>query len=45
MDISYNNKIATIFYYIEKGKYYIEQPYQGIYVTDVDIDVFIKGVE
>lgn len=44
VDISYNNKIATIFYYIEKGKYYIEQPYQGIYVTDVDIDVFIKGV-
>lgn len=45
VDISYNNKITTIFYYTEKGKYYIEQPYQGIYVTDVDIDVFIKGVE
>ena len=45
VDISYNNKIATIFYYTEKGKHYIEQPYQGIYVTDVDIDVFIKGIE
>ena len=45
VDISYNNKIATIYYYIEKGKYYIEQPYQGIYVTDDDIDVFIKGIE
>ena len=45
VDISYNNKISTIFYYTEKGKHYIEQPYQGIYVTDVDIDVFIKGIE
>ena len=45
VDISYNNKISTIFYYSEKEKHYIEQPYQGIYVTDVDIDVFIKGIE
>ena len=45
VDISYNNKISTIFYYTEKGNHYIEQPYQGIYVTDVDIDVFIKGIE
>lgn len=45
VNISYDNKIATVFYYTEKGNYYIEQPYQGIYVTDVDIDVFIKGVE
>ena len=39
------NLKTAIFYYTEKGKHYIEQPYQGIYVTDVDIDVFIKGIE
>ena len=45
MDLSYDNKIATIFYYTEKGKYYIEQPYQGIYVKDVDFEAFLKGVD
>ena len=45
VDISYDNKKTTIFYYTEKGKYYIEQPYQGIYVTDVDVEAFLKGVE
>lgn len=45
VDISYNDKVSTIFYYTEDGKYYIEQPYQGIYITDVDIDALIKGVE
>lgn len=45
VDISYNDKVATIFYYTEDGKYYIEQPYQGIYTTDVDIEGLIRGVE
>lgn len=45
VNISYNNKTTTVFYYKEKEKYYIEQPYQGIYVTDIDIDAFIEGVE
>lgn len=45
VDISCNDKVSTIFYYTEDGKYYIEQPYQGIYTTDVDIDALIKGVE
>lgn len=45
LDISYDNKITTVFYYAERGKYYIEQPYQGIYVTDVDIEAFLKDVE
>lgn len=45
VDISNNNGVTTFFYYIEHGKYYIEQPYQGIYQTDVDIEVLAKGVE
>lgn len=43
VDISNNDGITTFFYYIEDEKYYIEQPYQGIYETDVDIDALVKG--
>lgn len=42
VDISNNGGTTTIFYYAENGKNYIEQPYQGIYVTDVDIDNWIN---
>ena len=45
VDISNNGGITTVFYYVDSGKYYIEQPYQGIYETDVDIDALISGVE
>lgn len=45
VDISNNGGITTVFYYVDNGKYYIEQPYQGIYETDVDIDALIIGVE
>lgn len=45
VDISNNGGITTVFYYAENGKYYIEQPYQGIYETDVDIDAFVSGIE
>lgn len=37
--------LTCVFGLIGCGKYYIEQPYQGIYTTDVDIDALIKGVE
>lgn len=40
VDISNNGGITTIFYYAEEDEYYIEQPYQGIYQTDVDMDAF-----
>lgn len=45
VDISNNGGTTTVFYYADSGKYYIEQPYQGIYETDVDIDALISGVE
>lgn len=44
-DISSNGGITTVFYYAKNGKYYIEQPYQGIYETDVDIDAFVSEAE
>lgn len=43
VDISNNGGVTTFFYYMEEGKYCIEQPYQGIYETDVDIDALAKG--
>lgn len=45
VDISNNNRVATLFYYVEKGKCYIEQPYQGIYQADTDIDSWVKEAE
>ena len=42
VDISSNGEITTIFYYTEGGKNYIEQPYQGIYVSNVDIDALMN---
>lgn len=41
--ISTDDKGTTVYYYEKKGKHYIEQPYQGIYQTDVDIDAFVLG--
>ena len=45
IDISNNGSITTVFYYADGGKYCIEQPYQGIYETTVDIDTLAKGIE
>ena len=45
VDISNNSGVTTLFYYVEKGKCYIEQPYQGIYQTDTDIDSWAKEAE
>ena len=45
VDVSNDCGTTTVFYYADSGKYYIEQPYQGIYETDVDIDALIRGVE
>lgn len=45
VDISNHGGITTLFYYAEDGKYYIEQPYQGIYETDVDMDALAYGME
>lgn len=45
VDISNNGKVTTIFYYVDDEQFCIEQPYQGIYETDVNIDTLVKGVE
>lgn len=45
VDILNNSGVTTLFYYKEQGKYYIEQPYQGVYQTDIDIDDWMKNVE
>ena len=45
VDISNNGKVTTIFYYVDDEQFCIEQPYQGIYETDVNIDILVKGVE
>lgn len=34
IDINTDNAVSTVYVYMEKGNYYIEQPYQGIYKTD-----------
>lgn len=38
IDINTENAVSTLFVYIEKGNYYIEQPYYGIYKIDLGID-------
>ena len=35
ININTDNAISTIYVYMEKGNYYIEQTYQGIYKTDL----------
>lgn len=39
------SKTTTVFYYEENKKYYIEQAYQGIYETDVDLESLFEGIE
>lgn len=34
VNINTDNSVSTVYAYIEKGNYYIEQTYQGIYQTD-----------
>ena len=45
VDISSNGGLTTLYYYIEDGKSFIEQPYQGIYETNVDLDAFVLSIE
>lgn len=39
IDIVFDNKVLTIFYYEKDNKYYIEQSYQGIYEIDSSIKI------
>ena len=43
VDISNNGGVTTFFYYIDDETYCIEQPYQGVYETDIDIETLVKG--
>lgn len=45
IDISNNGGSTTIFYYRENGRNYIEQPYQGIYETETDMDAYAVTLE
>lgn len=35
----------TLFYYEREGKYYIEEPYVGIYQCDQDLNSYFKSIE
>ena len=39
IDFTTKSSITTLYVYQENGKWYIEQPYQGIYLTD---DIFLQ---
>lgn len=41
VDFVSDGKISSIFVYKENSKYYIEQPYKGIYETDDTIQEFL----
>ena len=45
VDIANNGGVTTFFYYVDEEKFCIEQPYEGIYETDVNIDSLVKGIE
>ncbi len=35
----------TLYYYEREGKYYIEEPYVGIYQCDQDLNSYFKSIE
>lgn len=43
LDIQLYGGVSTVFAYEEYGKYYIEQPYQGIY--ELDSDTYSRIIE
>ncbi len=43
LDIQLFGGVSTVFAYEEDGKYYIEQPYQGIY--ELDSDTYSRIIE
>lgn len=45
IDIANNGGTTTVFYYEEKGKHYIEQPYEGIYETEKNFEDVIETKE
>ena len=45
ININTDNAVSTIYVYMEKGNYYIEQPYQGIYKTDSTFYEMLAGKE
>ena len=43
IDKNTDNALRTVYVYMEKGNYYIEQPYQGIYKTDSTFYEMLTG--
>lgn len=43
VDIHTDDTTSTLFVYMEKNSYYIEQPYQGIYKTDSAFYALLTG--
>ena len=45
IDFRLETGTSTIFAYEDRGKYYLEQPYQGIYKIDRKLFERLKGIE
>ena len=45
IDFRLKTGTSTIFAYEDRGKYYLEQPYQGIYKIDRKLFERLKGIE
>lgn len=45
IDFRHETGTITIFAYEDRGKYYLEQPYQGIYKTDRKLFERLKGTD
>lgn len=41
IDIKVQNNITTLFFYEEEDRYFVEQPYQGIYEIGIDVEDII----
>lgn len=45
INIEGNGGPTTVFYYEKGGKYYVEQPYQGIYETEDNLENSLINIE
>lgn len=45
LDLSFSEGISVLFFYKKDGKYYVEQPYQGIYLADSSLTDMLGIIE
>lgn len=43
VELAADGGVTVLFYYAEDGAFYVEQPYAGIYKTDVDLEALAAG--